>query len=122
MQRTKLPDPNPSELKQPQCRPVHRLMKEYRQQGLAESVGLGSWLVSKTGQKRTNLPHARRPTAQALLYAASARRQSSVAQPVNTWWSFATAVEGFCSGVIGLAEAQMGLATGTCCGERQEPA
>ena len=50
-----------------------------------------------------------------------AASQSSVAQPVNTWWSFATAVEGFCGGVTGHAEAQMGLATGRCCGERQEP-
>ena len=48
--------------------------------------------------------------------------QSSVAQPANTWRPFATEVEGFCGGVGGLAEAQIGLATGKCCRERQEPA
>ena len=37
MQLTKLPDPNLSELKQPQCRPIYRLMKEHQQQDLTES-------------------------------------------------------------------------------------
>ena len=38
------------------------------------TAGSGSQLVSTTGQKRTHRPHARQPTAQAPLHAASARR------------------------------------------------
>ena len=78
------------ELKQLQCQPIHRSRKNAgsktsQNSRLAGSpstltAGLGSRLVSKTVQKRTHLPHARRPTAQAPLHAASARRHR-VARP-----------------------------------------